>query len=456
MNIEKISAVPESSNQLLPNAWMIKIEFIKHLIWVNHVVISIVGEQNSGKSSFANFLQSALADKINFCKISANPLFHTAAFFEELKRELNFQGELSSISDFIAACNTQVLGTLLIIDDAHYLPNHLIEDILKGLKEQGDSGRFHCCLISNYSLVPHLNQFAKSSYTDMIHSMELGCLTENETKTYVLQKMLAFPGAKQLITDELITQFYELTEGRLEKINHHMNDFFHCSPTPVLQNSKLLNRVGYVASACLVTIVLAYLGFSSEPAAVIPEQQLTSIPLQSQPILNERTIEYNEVALLSSIPTYTQAALVHVLQSTSLRRVNLVNEDETQLQNESMVLMDKVVVAPKVLSTQAKKHAAAPVLKIAQSARKSTVGYFTIQILASHNKNKLINFAKAHHISSKTQLHKTIHQGKAWYVLTLGTYPQRQQAKNAVHHLSKEIARFKPWVRTISELKTVV
>ena len=131
------------------------------------------------------------------------------------------------------------------------------------------------------------------------------------------------------------------------------------------------------------------------------------------------------------------------------------------------MVLDKVVVAPKVLPRQAQKkrvlvkkpaltaNKLAPKSVAKTAAVKSPRGLsgYTIQLLASQNLGKLKRFAELHHLNGKTQVHRALRNGSTWYILTLGDYADHKDAKNAVSHLPKEVAQFKPWIRTVSDLK---
>ena len=215
MNVGTIRVAPEKIQTtkvvLQPASWLANIDFIKHLILANDVLISILGEQGCGKTTFASLLKTALPPQIIPCMMVASPLFDQALFLQQLGVLLGISGA-SSISSYVELCNESEMHTLLVIDDAHYLPAPFIEALLDALQQQGRGGHFHVCLVSDFSLVPTLNKLAEDTYIDVIHSIESGLLNESETKSYVVKNVPAHPGAEELITDERINQFYHLTD----------------------------------------------------------------------------------------------------------------------------------------------------------------------------------------------------------------------------------------------------
>ena len=155
-----------------------------------------------------------------------------------------------------------------------------------------------------------------------------------------------------------------------------------------------------------------------------------------------------------------------------LRRADLAAMDEDDgTSTNDLVVMDKVVVVPKIVHHHA-NEAPAPVAqaakvtptapKVSKAISKAVIikpvleqSRFTIQLLASHNMAELKRFAEAHHFNGKTTIRTTLRQGTVWYVLTLGEYSKREYAKDAANHLTQGNAQLKPWVRSLADLKKV-
>ena len=461
MNVGRIRALPEQASPqkvlLKPVSWMAKIELIAHLTVENNVMLSLLGDEGSGKSTFIQVLETALPPHIKPVVFVASHLPERDAFLQELRGVLGIDGE-ASWSDFIAESKAQQVHTLLIIDNAQHLPIVFIRDILDAIKQQGHSSYFHVCLVSDFSLVPDLNKLVEDTYHDMIHSIEVGVLSEAETKTYVQQNTKSLPGAENTITDERLKQFYELTEGRIEKINRQMVDFFSYKPARSWRhmNIQFIRYAGIAAGVFFAVAGLVYMGLSQDTQP--PPAQLVSLELQ-QPIVDEPS----EVEMTSQVPAYHVAATKQTVEITSLRRMDLAaaSEDDDEAVSDPVAVVDKVVVAPKIIAPPVaaiKKVAKIPAVKVVPSVavvKPATAarGLYTIQLLAGRDVQKLRSFAAAHHLNGKAQVRLAQRQGGVWYVLTLGEYAQHAQAKQAAYHLPKDIAQFNPWVRLIADLK---
>ncbi len=443
-----------------PVSWLKKIDFVKRLVLDNNILISLIGEPGRGKTTFATLLQESLPPQIMPYKIPVSPLFDREIFLQQLSVLLT-GSDGQSISGFIAESNEKKQHTLLIIDDAHHLSADFIEEILFELKKQGSSGYFHVFMISDFSLVSILTDLAEEKYKDMIHSIEVGPLNESEIKTYVLQNLLLFRGVDKIISDERAKQFLQLTQGHLLEINREMAAFFSdLTILPSSQKPVLFNKMSVAAGVFLSIVGAAY--FLQSKPLELPSTQLVK---QQGPQLNALPVAQIEKNSSSDVPAYYVAAVRQEILPTPLHREKLV---ETSINDASdlpsMVIMDKVVVAPKVIvqhnSLPIEKSKPVPVRSLASlnSVKLKPLveqSRYTIQLIASHKRDELRRFIQLHHIKGKTQVRLTKRKGTVWYVLTMGEYSKRQHAKQAVSHLPKDIVQFKPWVRLVSDLKAV-
>lgn len=445
VRIAPLSAV--SRTMIKPTSWMHIIEFIERLILDKKHLISLVGEPRSGKTTFVELLQKELASSISIYKITAEAHCNQAAFKQELKILLSSKE------------NQQEHHTLLVIDDAHHLPKEFMEEILNELDEQGENAYFHICLVVSSLMTMDLHELIQEKYPDMLHSIELGALNEAETERYVAQNG-SIP--KQILA-ERIKSFYELTEGRIENINRYMSDFFNYRAKKSLSIVKILQYVGSAIGIFIAAVGVVYLwlskDFQSAPVHVLS--------LESPTQHNLSKIEI-EPALESEIPAYTMAATRQFLEVASIRRVDLNRDEEEDKPDENLVVTDKVIVAPKILPHKidvSEEEATAPLIQettknISEPKSNSSLASqkiekerYTIQILASHNKRELQRFASLHHLNEKIKIRLIQHQGASWYALTFGEYRDRAMARQAINQLPEALAQFKPWIRSLADLK---
>lgn len=79
---------------------------------------------------------------------------------------------------------------------------------------------------------------------------------------------------------------------------------------------------------------------------------------------------------------------------------------------------------------------------------------FTVQVVASSSMENLMHFARQNNLSDEWTA-KTSVNGKIWYVLLLGVYPDKQQAANALNSVRGRLDT-SPWIRTVGSLQAVM
>lgn len=440
-----------------PIFWLKKIDFVKRLVLDNNVLISLLGDEESGKTTFGNLLRSLPSSQIHPYMLMANPRFNRDVILKEITHLMKIDGE-STIEEVVENCKRQKSHHLLIIDDAHYLSIDFIEEILSELKAQGNKAYFHVMLISNFSLVTALNTFAEEAYKDMIHSIEVPPLTESETKTYVLQHMPFLMGPGRKINDERFKQFFQITQGHLVEINREMGKFFYDAAShPIQKKRSMIYPFSIAIVIGLVSIASFFLWDVAKVYFIITPQELIKTVTPTPSITPLDPIVQKTPILNSQIPNYTVFAKKQSL--TTLVRMNDLVDDDEQALNQPTALLDKVIVAPKEIvkksSIPAIKDQASNVNEAKNKSQKVIMkkNNYTVQLLASRNRNKLTQFVRQHHLNHKTQIIRTVHQGNDWYILIEGEYSAHQLAKQAINALPKDIAQFKPWVRRVSDLK---
>ncbi|HGF0880173.1 TPA: ATP-binding protein, partial [Legionella pneumophila] len=136
-----------------PGAWLAKVDFINHLILFNNVLITILSEKEGGKTCFNSLLKSHLNQQIKSVSFKAKPPFDSQDIINEFARQLHLNNKDNNIGSLAAQINERKTHVLLIIDDAHHLPESFIKEVMIIIKNQEDFGFFHLCLISDYSIV---------------------------------------------------------------------------------------------------------------------------------------------------------------------------------------------------------------------------------------------------------------------------------------------------------------
>lgn len=449
-----------------PASWQAKINFINHLVLFNNALIAVLSEKGGGKSSFISLLLPGLDNAIKPVHITITAPFEKEAFLINLAETLHLKTTLrTNLSSLVDQINERKSQVLVIVDNAELLPELFIEEILNTLKSQGQGAYFHMALFSDFSILGVLNRLDRNEFGQLIHTIEPGSLSESETRSYLMQKLGHQKRLDKILSEKNLEQFYHLTGGNIARMNAHMTDFFLAQEAIApLKTQKLKSILAWAAAAIFGVVAILFALQVHSPA-----QTTQVVALQKDKNASDRV--HSHVAFYRENGQRVFLAQTPPLLSLS-KTVDLTRNADTDLPS-SLVVTDKVLVAPKVIKKTTKPVQAAnrqeimtphdipksslPSIRaskpIAQvQARKADVKNtrFTIQLLASAHKEDVLRFQRNHQLGRKTQVRALQHYGSVWFALTYGEYRSMQEAQQAVGHLPKALSYFRPWVRTVA------
>ncbi len=82
--------------------------------------------------------------------------------------------------------------------------------------------------------------------------------------------------------------------------------------------------------------------------------------------------------------------------------------------------------------------------------------YYTVQLMGSGREADIIEFVQRHHLKGKLAYFRGLSQGKDWYSLVSGVYPDFKSANKAATRLSKRLNGSSPWVRRIGNIRILL
>lgn len=460
-------------NLLKPATWLSKIDFINHLILFNNVIISVLAEKNGGKTSFATLLQQQLDQQIKSLCLTIKTPCDRELLIAEIASQLHLKHDSQTdIDSLMMQINERKAHVLLILDEAQHIPESLLKEMMVAVKKQGEFGFFHVCLLSDYSLVATLNILAINQLNNLIHNIELGHLTENEARTYILQRAMTARLINRPLTDLQFRQYYHTTKGHLAKINNSMEAYI----TQCLTQKSAMPAVSIKkASVAISAVVLAGFAYiyvenfftsshisdemrspltyqfknSKEHGKTTPEL-ISYVPslddsvkelLQAQVTvgqnLDQLAQQENNQALTNGQPVSTQAAILPSQHQPA-------PDDSKKLAVEDQSLQSSLVAIE-----LSQKNSSV------QSTANSGSRQFTIQLAASHNMSDIHRFRSSHNLLSNTKVSHFTNQKGKWYVLTLGEFGNRSLAQEHINNLPNDLTKLKPWIRPVSGLTLV-
>ncbi|WP_133135791.1 SPOR domain-containing protein [Legionella rowbothamii] len=426
----ELAAVVQPRTLLKPESWLSKIEFINHLILFNNTLITVLSEKAGGKTSFASLLQENLDPQINPLVITIKAPCNREGIISSIADQFHLkQDEHTDMSSLVAQINERRAHVLLMIDDAQHLPEVFIKEVMLAIKNQENFNFFHLCLFSDYSIVAALNGFSASFFNGLVHTIELGVLTEVETRTYVLERATASRLITKPLSEVQLKKIYQLTKGNVAKINSSLESFiFNFAHKKELSTLDMVKKFSIpVGSAVLSTLCCLFIvkAFNQEP------------PINR---VNTATKPVQQTVLASQIPSWQDSATRELVEHKIAVKQNLD------------LIGNEVNGAVITQLEQAQRHAKIDRNKAA-IARALQEKLYTIQLVASTDKIDMKRYIKSNKLLYSTaKLNHYKEHNVVWYVLTIGEYSNMTDAQDSIKKLPPSLKRLNPWVRPIATL----
>jgi DamX protein len=449
--LRKRHASPFMSQAFKPCAWLANIDFIKRLIATNHLMMVVMSDSNGGKSTFVDLMRLKFEPAIQTIFIQTEPDESEAMLLKTACTIFNVSSNegINTFDSFFENLPVPKQPVLLVIDDAQQLSLDCLRQLVFAYKQHAFTKRFYLCLVSDFTLSPHLHRFEQEGLKNFIHTIEPGALTEAETKTYVLRYAQGQQGLEALLTPERFKAFYALTQGQIAAIHQQLKILSQVQSKGKTASKK---KRTYRNSFAMI-LALVMIGISVKQH--MPGKTVSAIPIA------------DSASLVSYISPWHLNGEMLAIEPPPLQKYAKMDLEEEEQTNEKLVMVDKVVVIPTLHHSVAleQKHisklVAAPVFaSLAPHQATNQVVFqktgYTIQLMAAKKVEIISHFIRTHHLDKQqVQIRQVLREKDRWYVLTMGAYPQLSQAQLAAQHLPHKLKQLKPWIRTDAMLEAV-
>ncbi|HBO2999734.1 TPA: AAA family ATPase [Pseudomonas aeruginosa] len=491
---------------------------LHHLARYSQLLLLVTGPLGSGKTLLRQALvASTNKDAVLSVVISARTAADETSLLRQVAQGLSInQASLEAILTKVAQLAITGQDVYLMVDDAEQLQDSALEVLLL-LASGTNEGRLHVFLFGEPSLLPRLEVFSEGE--ERFHAIELQPYSEEETRDYLAQRLEGAGQGIELISNDLLVDIHEQSEGWPGAINQVARD--------ALIEAMLANRgaarkatggsfnlpkkhLVILAVVAIGVIAAWFMQGKSKPEApqtastelsmngATPAQaqqpgsgpavefngssQPLPLPLvgESQPVIREPLAQAagqggdDEGGLPSAaVPPTVSSSAPPVPPAPTEPTAPAATPTPTPAQTPAPAApvasapASKPAPAPapakpaasKPATTAAAKPAPAPAAKPASGGgagsqwyRNQSGGNFALQILGTGSEANAQAFIRQQGGGDFRYFKKTL-QGKPFYVVTYGSFPNRAAALAAVKKLPSKVQAGKPWPRTFASIQ---
>lgn len=503
---------------------------LHHLARYSQLLLLVTGPLGSGKTLLRQALvASTNKDAVLSVVISARTAADETSLLRQVAQGLSInQASLEAILTKVAQLAITGQDVYLMVDDAEQLQDSALEVLLL-LASGTNEGRLHVFLFGEPSLLPRLEVFSEGE--ERFHAIELQPYSEEETRDYLAQRLEGAGQGIELISNDLLVDIHEQSEGWPGAINQVARD--------ALIEAMLANRgaarkatggsfnlpkkhLVILAVVAIGVIAAWFMQGKSKPEA--PQTASTELsmnggtPAQAQQPGSGPAVEFNGSSQPLPLPLVGESQ--PVIREPLAQAAGQGGDDEgglpsavvpptvsssappvTPLANNGVTPMHPVPPAPteptapavtptpaqtpapaapvasapaskpapapapakpvasKPATTAVAKPAPAPAAKPASGGgagsqwyRNQSGGNFALQILGTGSEANAQAFIRQQGGGDFRYFKKTL-QGKPFYVVTYGSFPNRAAALAAVKKLPSKVQAGKPWPRTFASIQ---
>ncbi|HRE33218.1 MAG TPA: ATP-binding protein, partial [Candidatus Berkiella sp.] len=209
----------------LSSAWQQHAELITHLCHFSQNILLILGQSQSGKSTFFEYFTNVPSSSLKICAKKATQNTDVEVLLQEVANGFDLAWE--DASQTIDALKTKALDSyrqanetwVLMIDDAHLLNDEQITTLLQLVQFNGETReQLHLVMLGEPSLEARL--FTPALCADAqgkIYSIELESWTLHDIKRYVAKEKLL-----SQMSAERIADIFARTQGLPGQVAHEV------------------------------------------------------------------------------------------------------------------------------------------------------------------------------------------------------------------------------------------
>ena len=476
---------------------------LHHLARYSQLLLVVTGPQGSGKTLLRQALvASTNKQSVQSVVVSARGAGDAAGVLRQVAQALNVdQPEIGALLDQVVQLALTGQEVYLLVDDAEQLDESALEALL-ALAAGAPEGRPHVFLFGESSLIAQLEGLSLEE--ERFHIIELQPYTEEETREYMDQRLEGAGRGIELFTADQISDIHESSDGWPGNINQVARDAMIeamiASRSAVKRPSMGFNmpkkHVLAISAVVVVAVAAAWLmpGRSKAPTTGAPANEQAQLPLGqdgAQPNGGAPAVEFAGNSQPMPLPLVGNSQ--PVMRGPLAEAAGGITEGDDGVPIEGSSDTPPTVTtsappagvpagpaptptakplpaptdvaaakpapavkpAPAPAATAAAKPAEKPVT-VAKAAGGTwyagqPTSNYVVQILGTSSEASAQSFVKEQ--GAQYRYFKKVLNGKPLYVITYGSFANRDAALSAIKALPAKVQAGKPWPRTVASVQ---
>ena len=481
---------------------------LHHLARYSQLLLVVTGPQGSGKTLLRQALvASTNKQTVQSVVVSARGAGDATGVLQQVAQALNVaQPEIGAILAQVVQLALTGQEVYLLVDDAEQLDESALEALM-ALAAGAPEGRPHVFLFGESSLIAQLD--ALTLEEERFHVIELQPYTEEETREYMDQRLDGAGRGIELFTAKQISDIHESSDGWPGTINQVARDAMieamiasrSAVKRPTMGFNMPKKHVLAISAVVVVAVAAAWLmpGRSKAPTTGAPANEQAQLqPGQGAPQTDGSApaMEFNGNSQPMPLPLVGNSQ--PVMRGPLAEAAGGITEGDDGVPVEGSSATPPTVTttappagvqpgpaptpaakpAPAPTQVATAKPAPAPVAKPAPVPAKPVAAApakpadkpvtvakaaggtwyagqaptnYVVQILGTSSEASAQNFVKEQ--GGEYRYFKKVLNGKPLYVITYGSFANRDAALSAIKALPAKVQAGKPWPRTVASVQ---
>ncbi|WP_196156874.1 SPOR domain-containing protein [Reinekea sp. G2M2-21] len=432
-------------------------ETIRHLLNYSHQDSLLVGHSGSGKRTLALQVLKLLEDQWRVAWIDGSENQSSTELIKEIIGQLGLglkvsesnESLLSQIADVVSSRYQDEESFLIVVQFADLLPVESLET-LQQIRELADPVDYR---VRQLWLSDHWAQLGPLIDESDWYVHPLEPFSDTDAEQYLKDRLVAAGNVgESLFAQKDVARLNQLSDGNPANLNEAARDYLIGSTFKTTERKfsfPLPHAIAGIAALSLVVIAILYQTNENKTESV---PLLTEKPVQDMTEVEKKLaeaiakVEAKQTVEIAD-PSPVEVATIGETEGQASVKVpsseEVADEPTTEQGNEETV-PEVSESAPDPVATD---------IPAAGLLAKGADTEFTIQLIGVREREKLQQLIPAFSDSKMVDIVQTTYQGKPWFVLIYGQFPDKASAQASVPNIPAEVGVKEPWIRSFKSLR---